>query len=582
MGMDKLVKDIILTLNLSIVSEVDENEIIECYNFYFDNFGYHFVKYKENSILLLKGIYKDFVRVIKGEKFLKDSEFTKLSELLSDIEKNIGQTFSAKVVKGTKDLVDITLVDSYEKLLLKDKILINRPLSGVEYSICRNDSADYDNLYFFSIFKDIFPFTVTPLTASILSSIPEVLSVIFAHVSFRVYSPSVKLLWGKVYGSLSTYHMAFESLNAGESLLKLNYSQFRFLKDKKKKLKNPKISMLEISENEIKEFIKEADEKADRIDETYIFEPEFLEHISLLFLAAQMIFLNFISQFMKIYDELENLDDTLRLIYKTRAKSPFFSNNEIVVPESFDLSSGFLKMCVYSGRKPLSPKEETKKYSKLNVFKRKRLESSVAEIHKTLDLRDELSFTSVRVFTKIKSVLNKLTEKLLGESKIKHKDTIYYIEYNDLKNILDDNYYGNIQFTYFFKKWQTERYKLQIVPYEIFEKDIPDVEKIAKGIIGKLLSQKEFDILSFFHKDDFNGNLNDVRIYENLAFMKDNSKKPIITDNISLLSYAMEYATINEIPVYSGIRFPELVLKGGNFFVSKSKLKVKLGDDFDR
>ncbi|MBC7197277.1 MAG: hypothetical protein H5U39_08505, partial [Deferribacterales bacterium] len=59
-------------------------------------------------------------------------------------------------------------------------------------------------------------------------------------------------------------------------------------------------------------------------------------------------------------------------------------------------------------------------------------------------------------------------------------------------------------------------------------------------------------------------------------------KKPIITDNISLLSYAMEYATINEIPVYSGIRFPELVLKGRNFFVSKSKLKVKLGDDFDR
>ncbi|UOD35444.1 hypothetical protein DSN97_03700 [Deferribacteraceae bacterium V6Fe1] len=576
--MNKQIKDIIESLNLNIVNEFDENEIIECKNFYFDNLGYHFVKYQENSILLLKGIYKDFVRVIKGEKFLKDSEFTKLSELLSDIEKNIGQTFSAKVVKGTKDLVDITLADNFEKLSVKDKLFVSKPLSGVEYSICRNDNADYDNLYFSSIFKDIFPFTVTPLTASILNSIPEVLSVIFAHASFRVYSPSVKLLWGKVYGSLSTYHMAFESLNAGDSLLKLNYSQFRYLKDKKKKLKNPKISMLGISEDEIKEFIQEANEKADCIDEKYIFEPEFLEHISLLFLAAQMIFLNFISQFMKIHDEVENVDNTLRLIYKTRAKSPFFSSNEIDVPESFDFSSDLLKMCVFCGEKPLSPNEEIKKYSKLNVFKRKRLDGFVAEIHKTLDLRDELSFASVRVFSKIKSVLDKLSEKLLSESKIKHKDTIYYLEYNDLKNILDDNYYGNIQFTYFFKKWQTERYKMQIVPYEIFEKDIPDVEKIAKGIIGKLLNQKEFDVLSFFHKDDFNGDLNDVRIYKNLAFLKDNCKKPVITDNISLLSYAIEYAAINEVPVYAGIRFPEIVLKERKFFVSENKLKISGGE----
>jgi len=577
--MDKQIREIIKSLNINIVSEFDKNEIIECRNFYFDNTGYHFVKYKENSILLLKGVYKDFIRIIKGEKFLKDNEFTKLSEFLSDIEKNIGKPFVAKVVKGERELIDILLVDSFEKLSVKDRLYVNRPLSGVEYSISRDNNADYDNLYFSSIFKDIFPNTVTPLTASILKSIPEVLSVVFAHASFRVYSPSVKLLLGKVYGSFSTYYMAFESLNSTGSLLKLNYSQFRYIKDKKIKLKNPKISMLGISENEIKEFIKEADEKADCIDEKYIFEAEFLEHISLLFLAAQMIFLNFIGQFMKIYDEVENLDNALRLIYKTRGKSPFFSRDEIVLPESFDFPSDLLKMCVFCGEKPLSLDEEIKKYSKLNIFKRKRLEAVVSEIHKTLGLRDDLSFASVRVFSKIKSVLNNLSKKLLNESKIKHKETIYYLEYNDLKNILDDNYYGNIQFTYFFKKWQTERYKLQVVPYEIFEKDIPDVEKIAKGIINKLLKEKEFNVLSFFHKDDINGDLSNVKIYENLTFLKDNCKKPIITDNISLLSHAMEYAAINDIPVYSGIRYPGIILDGRKFTISKSKLSIINGED---
>lgn len=579
--MDSRIIEIIEELNINIVRGYDEDQVVDCQNFYFDNFGYHYVKYKENSILLLKGVYKDFIRIIKGEKFLTESEFTKLSEFLSDIEKKIGKTFSAKVVKGERELIELKLVDSFEKLSIRDRLYVNNPLTKVEYSISKDGNADYNNLYFSSIFKDIFPNTVTTLTASFLNSIPEVLSVIFSHANFRVYSPSLKLLSGKVYGSFSTYNMAFESLNSTDSLLKLNYSQFRYLKDKKRRLKTPKISILEISEDEVREFIREAEEKVAGIDENYIFEPDFLEYISILFLASQMVFLNFIEQFMKIYDEVENLDNALRLIYKTREESLFFSKGEIAVPESFDLQSDILKMSIFCGEKPLSINEEVKKYSKLNIFKRKRLEGIVTEIHKTLRLRDELSLASVKVFSKVKNVINNLSNKLLNESKIKHNDTIYYLEYNDLKNILNDNYYGNIQFTYFFKKWQTERYKMQILPYEIFEKDIPDVENIVKGIINKLLNQKEFDILSFFHKDDLCGDLTNFQIYENLTFLKYNSKKPIITDNISLLSYAMEYAAINDIPVYSGIRYPELILNGRKFKINKSKLSIINGERYD-
>jgi hypothetical protein len=566
------IKKIIESLNIKFAENFDEGHLITCSNYFYDNKGYHLIEFNGNKIILLKGIYKDFVRVLKGEKFLKESHLSKISEMLSDIEKNINQPFTCKIVNETWEIVDLNLVSDIGEKDPKAALKINRPLSQVEYSLFRQDIADYKNLYFCSLFKEVFPHTLSPLASSILTNIPEVMSVIFAHANFKVYSPSLKLLWGKVYGSMSTYLMAFESMNTNDTFLKLNYAQFRYIKEKNKKLKIPKISSLELTTNEINGFIEEIGQKTENIDEKYIFEQEFLELLSLGFMSAQMIFLMFSELFSKIYDITGNIENTLRLIYKTRKQSPFFSDKTFEIPLSFDLCPNFITLSPTSIKSPMQLSDAMKIYSGLKFFKKSKLESLIKNIHQILLLRDNLSNTLVALLKKIHIVFEKLADNLLRDSKIKFKDNIYFLEYNDIKGLVSDSYYGNTQFTYFFKKWQNERFKMQIIPYEIFEKDIQETENIAKNIISKLLSQNEYDILSFFHKEDLKADFEEVSIYNDLSIL--NSMKPIISDNISLLSYAIEFATINEIPVYSGLRFPEIILSDKTFILTKNKLKL--------
>jgi len=285
-----------------------------------------------------------------------------------------------------------------------------------------------------------------------------------------------------------------------------------------------------------------------------------------------MIFLMFSELFSKIYDITGNIENTLRLIYKTRKQSPFFSDKTFEIPLSFDLCPNFITLSPTSIKSPMQLSDAVKIYSGLKFFKKSKLESLIKNIHQILLLRDNLSNTLIALLKKTHIVFEKLADNLLRDSKIKFKDNIYFLEYNDIKGLVSDSYYGNTQFTYFFKKWQNERFKMQITPYEIFEKDIQETENIAKNIISKLLSQNEYDILSFFHKEDLKADFEEISIYSDLSIL--NSMKPIISDNISLLSYAIEFATINEIPVYSGLRFPEIILSDKTFILTKNKLKL--------
>lgn len=573
--MNKDIKEILKSLNIPINEDHNGEDLLICKSHFCGNSGYFTVEYKENTVILLKGIYRDFIRVIKGEKFLRNEEFTKLSETLADIEKNILADFHAKIEKGTKAFVDLEVLERVDDFDISCSLQIDRPLSDVEYSIFRKDDTYEKNLYFNSIFKESFAHTLTPLTSSIINEISEVMSVIFAHANFKVFSPSMKMLWNKLYCNLNNYKMAFETLGSDDTFLKFYYCQFRFLKEKNFKFKIPKISKLEITNSEIRSYLDEMDEKVKKFDENFFLEEGFFEFISLIFLTSQMIFLSFSEKFLMLYRLLGNIDNTLSLIYKTRDKSPFFKGGKYFIFDSFDIATQLKEISFDKEKKPLTIDDLIKDFVSNKIFKRKKIYSLVKEIHTIIDFRDSLYAITANTISKLHIIVKFIAEKLKNLSKLKSDKMVYYLEYADIKNILTNNHYGNIQFTTYFRKWQCERFKAQIIPYEIFERDIPDVENISKNILSKLLYNKEFDILSFFHREKIEGEIGkDIIVHKNISDTYDlrGNFQGVVTDNVTLLSYLMEFAAIYDIPVYSGIRFPQVVLKEKKISIDKKLL----------
>jgi hypothetical protein len=575
--MDSDIKQILKSLNIPVNEDYKGEDFFVCKSHFCGNGGFFTVEYKENTVVLLKGIYRDFIRVVKGEKFLKNEEFTKLSETLADIEKNISKDFQAKIEKESKSFIDLNILDEVEQGDITDFLQIDRPLSNVEYNLFRKEDAEDKNLYFNSIFRDSFNEALTPLTCSILNSIPEVMSVIFAHANFKVFSPSMKILWNKLYCNLNNYKMAFETLGSDDTFLKFYYCQFRFLKEKNFKFKIPKVSKLEITNREILSFLSEMDEKVRELDERIFLGEDFFEYISLIFLTSQMIFLNFTEKFLILYNLLGNIDNTLSLIYKTRSKSPFFQGTNTFVFDNFDTASSLKEIAFKKEKEPEKIDDLIARLVPYNIFKRKKVYHLTNELHTLLDFRDSLYLITSNTLSKVHIIVKHIAEKLKNLSKIKYEKMIHYLEYTEIKNILNDNHYGNIQFTTYFRKWQTERFKAQIVPYEIFEKDLPDVENIAKNILSKLLNKSEFDVLSFFHREKMEGEIGkDIIVYKNISdtYHLSSNLQGVITDNVRLLSHLMEFAAIYDIPIYSGIRFPEIVLKGKKVSIDGSKLKI--------
>ena len=556
------------------------SDIITCLNHYEGNGGYHHLKYNGTELVLLKGVYKDFVRVLEGKNPFTDRQLTKISEIMANVEKNCHTYFCCKFLNNedftVKNITELENIDRREV-----RLKIKRPLSAVEYNLFKDALADQNNLYSSELLGVPTKVTLPVLFCSILKKIPDVMSVIFAHSGFRVYSPSIKTILNKFFANYSTIHMAFNTFS-DETLLKFFFSQARFVRQKKTNFKTPNLKFLNLSVKEAEEFINEFEQKIQNMSEESIFDGSFYETISLPFISFQIILLLFMENFSKLNEITGDYETTIKIIYKTRPTSPFYSDSKVKILHFTPEGLSFADMDLNLGENIKSVDEIIQSMPAVRrIFSRSKIEKLVKASHEILDTRDKLYFLVTDFMQRLTKLFGDISQKLVAQQKIKYHSQLYYLEIDEIKNLLNDSYYGNTQFTYFFRKWQSERFSAQIVPNEIFEKDIPSVEDIVREMVSNLMEKKTLPVLSFFHTRDFAEDFsNSTRVAtikpdfpENLKTIKDRIK--VFTTNISPFSWLMEMAAISDTPVYSGVRLPDVVFEGKVLNCFKDKIDVE-------
>ncbi|MCX8084744.1 MAG: hypothetical protein N3C60_07495 [Calditerrivibrio sp.] len=564
-------KSLIESLNLKYDPSVDGITYVAKFH-YKGNRGFFHIFCDTFNILLIKSIHKDFVRVLSGVVDLDDRILSRISDFLSNIERNhsfdlmvefsiFGDDF---IIKGLKD-----------DLATKDMIPfgeIKSPLTGVEYSLFKDSSIE-KNLYSNTIFSGFFPDTLTYFTSSLLKKHSEIFSPLFVHANFKTYTPSIKIIFNKPYFNMRNASIWGATLNVGDYFYDINFAQHLFVKKDYKKIPKLDSYELNITFDEIKSILDEIREYLVSFDDEKIFSEHYTQLLSLIVMCEEMNFLLLMGRLCFLLDTFRDLDNTLMFIYKTRRHNPL-SNSKIKVCEYFDLNTE-VRFVEIPSFEPVDVEDFLKEISSIKrVFYKKKILEAVEHLHNGLDVRDELFVIRNNLMIKTKEIVDKIASRLMENMQIKKKDDIYYLELDEIKQILDNNFYGNVAFNIYFRKAQMDRFKIQFVPPEIYEGDIDRVEEIADNLVKRLFALNTHKTVTFFYKDD-------VKNYKilpssSISYVDEIiSFDGVIVNNVPLFSHFMEFCALQGKAIWSGIRIPDKVFSGRDLILKKGEIIVK-------
>lgn len=568
--MDKY-SNLIESLNLNIDRSYD-GDTIQASLHYKSNRGFFHLKGSNFTLLLLKNIHKDFVRVISGQAELDNRMLSKISDFLSNIEKNSDEPIRITFyVKDDEFYITDIKNDDYDAEKTIDPFEIPYPLTKVEYNLFKEGSEK--NLYSRTIFDTFFPDNLTYFTNSIIKNLPDIFNPLFIYSNFKTYSPSVKTIFNQLYFNLNNIEIWSATLGIDSFYYNLNFAQQLYLKENYRKIKKPDMKLLNLDFNEFLEIVKEIKETTDRFDEVFLLGNELNNFLSLYIMAVEMLQLYLMQYFLDLLVITDNLDLTLKIIYQTR-KNSIVNDNTLSIYQFFDINAES-KTIHLPGAELKEITEHTKHLPKLKkLIHEKKIVNILQQIHHLLDIRDELFINSQKLLQKMKSSIDNLADELIKNMQIKQKEDIYFLELDEIKQIKENNFYGNIAFNLYFRKAQLSRFRIQQTPTEIYEKDIDSVEEISKNIYEKARSSNHFKALTFFYKE----NLSDVAILNkpSLFYIDDfKNKDALIAQNIPIFSLLMEFCTLHEKTVFTGIKMPDILLKDKKLILKNGEVLIE-------
>jgi len=574
--------------------EPDENDREFSARFHFDgNYGFYHISDEKCEFLILKGIFKDNVRLLKGKIGIQPKKMSKIADRLSNIEKNLD--FAPLVNFFIDDDIYISNIsrDLYSERGGKQKFdprKIPAGLSEVEFSLQHSDFAREKNLYFKGMLSELFPETLSPLSRSILNELPDILNPIFVHAGFKTYSPSVKLIAGKLYTNLSNLQLAFNTMETGDDFLKMNFAPSLYMKNPKNKFKNLNLDLLDIKIDEIETYSRELRDSIQSVSFENLYNGTLSEHLALFAMLGQMIFFRLSSIFIKILKRVKNVQRAAELIYKTRNSNLFEKLSGRSIPKYLDAFAPYAEFPqgIAYGKKSIEELTAGMGFLK-KAFHGENLSQTIKAAHRFLDKRDELIMTAIDYFKAVDKVLRIAGNELVDKRQIAKPEQLYWLELNEIKNIKKGDYYGNIPFSLYFKRVQHERYKAQFCPNLIYEKDINRIPDIFNGLISKYNNNIEISCrtLNPVKEKTFVYNGEDIPDSGGLAVfsrisiadipkLKDTDW--IICDYAPLFSLLFEYACITDKSLYTGLNGSEVFLRGKKVTLSGDRLIIGKSD----
>ncbi len=554
---------------------------IKIYPHYNNNFGFFTAVIDKIQFIILKGQYSDNIRYITGRPDLNNAEINTLLDTI----------FKAERVAATPLEMDIFLSDDecfikyaapIEETFKDDMrdYTIPRPLAASEYSESKSRVYDEEVILSSGYFSSFFPQVCSFFTTSLFSDLPDILNPIFASCNLKTSSPSVVSVDGRIYINMTAFEKMMHTIGLNKSLYRRVFSPNLFLKMGISKLDKLNHSFFPVSFDEIDEVLKEIKSLSSKVNINNIAEKTFYDIPVQLTIIYEYITIEFINNLSMLLKKFPNISFVLNAVYKTRENSIFYKDDEMIMPDYLDFSSETASVLFNMEKNT----DKLKMYlKKLPFFTRKsKLKKAVKNMHRLLDMRDELYLTTASFVVNTKKALLKAGELGAAKGKIDNINDIFLLDHDEIRRLYHDTLFGETKELVYFRKCRNKRYAAQLMPPEIYAYDLSDTAHIAEDMIIRYKNTKQFAVYGLNRincegKVETDLNLNDytdkiIAAY-NLPFTKlKNYKnaKGMILENVTPLSYACEFAVLNNIPLWTGIRFAPLFLK--NIAVEKNTL----------
>ena len=584
-GLDNIKKDEEDETNETNPEESNPEEIkgtdIKIYPHYNNNFGFFTACIDDIKFIILKGQYSDNIRYISGKPSFNNAEYNILIDALFKAERVAGNPVKMTVFLTDDEcfIKEAELVEEYNKYDMRD-YTIPRPLATSEYAESKSRIYDEEVILSSGYFGSFFPQVSSYFTTSIFNDLLDILNPLFVSCNLKTLSPSVVPVDGRIYINMTAFEKMMHTIGLNKSLYRRVFSPNLFLKMGISKLDKLNRSFFPVTYDEIKEVVDSLKVTASRINLQNITEKSFYDYPVQFAIVYEYITIEFMNNLSILLSKFKNISLILNAIYKTRENSIFYSEEEMMLPDFLDFSSDYESVKFNVEKKVENIKIHLKS---LPFFSRKsKIKKAVKNMHKLLDLRDELYIAASAFIINSNKALLKTGELGVSKGKLNHKSEIFSLDHDEIRRLTFDTLFGETKELTAFRKWRNKRYAVQIMPPEIYAYDLSDTAHIAEDMILRYKDTEAFAVYGLnrinckgkvetdLTLDDYQDKI--IAAY-NLPITKLNNyknAKGLVLENVSPLSYACEYAILNNIPLWTGIRFAPLFLK--NIEIEKNTL----------
>ena len=586
-------KDLLERLRLHGLTIADadnaEGYILECSPSYRGNFGFHFVKGDDFEAILLKGVYKDFLRIINGHAEMNDADRNEAAKLLNDAEVAAESPLNMRIVIRNGNALIISASVSEEKTAKSADMRdykIPRPLTSAEYALPASKLEDESVMLSAGFMGSIFQETLSPLAVSVLEKIPNVLNPIFTSCNLKTSSPSAVPVYGRAMTNVNALEKMFTACGIGNAVFRASFAANLYLKQQTEP-KQVNKSYFPVEQEEITELLEDIKRTIPHITAATLVEDSFMDYPVKLAICAEYVFIKLSDGAAKLCKYFSGFSGMLSAVFRTRENSLFFRKEPLNLPMSLDFSADSVPV-TFSCEKP---QETIGDFIKKLPFSKRfgasgKIEKIITEMHILLDMRDEIYLAACSFVEKSKQALGQIADFGIKKGRLKNPDEIYLLEHSDVRRVYFDSFFGETARTISFHRWVADRYAAQVVPSEIYGQDLGRCPQIAEQMIDKALNIAEYSPLCLFTKktdkeaivtakkelDDYKGYMIAASSLPLSFLERYKNAEAFILENAPLFGFTAEYACLKNIPVYSGIRFAPLVLDGKRVKASKNKL----------
>lgn len=543
---------------------------------YRGNSGFFHVCGTDWEIFLIKGVYKDSIRTISGKCPFEQKVINVLAQILADTERNLRQPVVLKLYEHEEKFY-VSEAEKFEgEFCLKRDPQITAPQTAVERSLGKGDGIPDRHLFIRTPFAEIAPEVLSPVTMSLLAGIPDVLNPLFISSSIKTQSPSIKLLFGRLYMNMANVETILPAFKQTSDLFMMNFAPTLFRSVKKPVFGIPDDSDLKISDTEIEEAAQDVAKAIEELKPEDMFGENFLEMTALLTMTWEMVYIRLWKAFASFHKFLgKSIDDTLIHIYKTRGDS--LLNLDIA-----DVSADIDPASAHGDFKGLGLAHLSidEMYKTLGSAKRlttnkAKYTDKLEECHAYLKMRDDTYLSFMKLTAKLRGFLGDYGKKMVEDSMVTDASDIFNFELKEINNIINDSFYGNIPFTVNFRKWQGARFSAMCMPYNIYERDVQEASTIANQQIENSEKAGSITCLSYFYNNKADAEPAVRKSWNLLNIHEAADKNAVITEAGSMFSFITEYCAVTEKPLFSGARFADLLLKDKKISLSKDIVSFK-------